>query len=117
MISEAVIAAIRTELATDRGVVHACVLRGTALESASTTTTDVACPSHGRFLLYSVTKTIMAVVALRLVQDGRLDLDQNLASWLPEFLPARDFSLRQILQHTSGLPDLTFEIRGVARAA
>jgi D-alanyl-D-alanine carboxypeptidase len=47
----------------------------------------------------------MAVAALRLVQEGRLRLDQNMSLWLPEFPPARDFGLRQILQHTSGLPD------------
>jgi len=105
MISDPVIEIIRAALATTGGVAHACVLSGTDVRSASITSRDVSSPSHGRFLLYSITKTIMAVAALRLVHEGHLHLDQHLASWLPEFPPARDFSLRHLLQHTSGLPD------------
>jgi beta-lactamase family protein len=105
MISDTVIDVIRAALGTTGGSAHVCVLSGTNAGSASITTSNVAVPSRGRFLLYSVTKTIMAVAALRLVQEGRLRLDQNVSHWLPEFPPARDFSLRQILQHTSGLPD------------
>lgn len=105
VISDPVIDAIRAWLATDWEVAHVCILSRTEVGTASITLNEVAYPSRGRFLLYSITKTIMAVAALRLVQEGSLDLDQNLASWLPEFSPAREFSLRQILQHTSGLPD------------
>lgn len=105
MISDAVIEVIRAGLDATSGVAHVCVLSGTEVGSASITPSNVAVPSCGRFLLYSITKTIMAVAALRLAQERRLDLERPLSSWLPEFPPARDFSLRQILQHTSGLPD------------
>jgi len=105
MINETVINAIRAALDATCGLAHVCVLSGTHVGSASITTSDVTVPSRGHFLLYSVTKTIMAVAALRLVEEGRLRLDQDLSPWLPEFPPARGFSLRQILQHTSGLPD------------
>ena len=105
MISDTVIEVIRARLDATSGVAHGCVLSGTEVGSASITPSNVAVPSRGRFLLYSITKTIMAVAALRLAQERRLDLEQPLSSWLPEFPPARDFSLRQILQHTSGLPD------------
>jgi D-alanyl-D-alanine carboxypeptidase len=105
MISDTVIDVIRAALDTTGCSVHVCVLSGTNAGSASITTSNVAVPSRGHFLLYSVTKTIMAVAALRPVQEGRLRLDQDLSPWLPEFPPARDFSLRQILQHTSGLLD------------
>jgi CubicO group peptidase (beta-lactamase class C family) len=113
-ISNLVIEAIRARLDAGSSVAHLGVLSGTessagtadgAIESASITTRSVAVPSRGRFLLYSITKTVMAVAALRLVQEGRLDLDGPLSPWLPDFPPARGFSLRQILQHTSGLPD------------
>jgi D-alanyl-D-alanine carboxypeptidase len=46
---------------------------------------------------WSVAKTAIAACALVLVAGGRLDLDQPLRG--------RPFTLRQLLQHTSGLPD------------
>ncbi len=55
---------------------------------------------NGRYLVYSVTKTFLAVLCLRL----ELDLDAPIATWLDdEPLPAA--SLRQLLNHTSGIPD------------
>jgi CubicO group peptidase (beta-lactamase class C family) len=44
---------------------------------------------------WSITKTCLAACALGLVAGGRLDLDRT--------LPGRRFTLRQLLQHTSGL--------------
>lgn len=49
------------------------------------------------FPYWSFTKTVIAICALRMVQDGRLDLDAPLAGF--------DFSLRHLLDHTAGLPD------------
>jgi D-alanyl-D-alanine carboxypeptidase len=53
-----------------------------------------------RFLVYSVTKTYLAVLCLRL----ELDLEAPLATWIddPRLPPA---SLRQLLNHTSGIAD------------
>ena len=44
---------------------------------------------------WSITKTCLAACTLVLVAGGRLDLDR--------FMPGRRFTLRQLLQHTSGL--------------
>ena len=44
---------------------------------------------------WSITKTALAACALVLVAGGRLELDRPLAG--------RRFTLRQLLQHTSGL--------------
>jgi CubicO group peptidase (beta-lactamase class C family) len=46
---------------------------------------------------WSFTKTVLAATALVLVARGRLALDEP--------LDARPFTLRQLLQHTTGLPD------------
>jgi D-alanyl-D-alanine carboxypeptidase len=55
---------------------------------------------QGRHLVYSVTKSYLAVLCLRL----ELDLDAPLATWLDDRrLPPA--SLRQLLNHTSGIPD------------
>lgn len=49
------------------------------------------------FPYWSFTKTLIAICALRLAQDGRIDLDAPMAGY--------DVSLRQVLNHTAGLPD------------
>lgn len=58
-----------------------------------------------RFYIYSITKLLLATVALRLVTRGALVLDAPVSDYLPELtLPAR-ITLRQLLGHTAGLPD------------
>ena len=61
---------------------------------------------HQSMRLASVAKAFNGAVALRLVQRGRLGLDQSIREILP-WLPAewQAVTLRQALQHTSGLPD------------
>lgn len=56
----------------------------------------------------SVSKAFSGAVALRLVQDGRLGLDDTIGTRLPT-LPAvwSGVTVRQMLNHTSGLPDYT----------
>jgi CubicO group peptidase (beta-lactamase class C family) len=62
------------------------------------------------FQVASVTKTLTAAVALRLVQDGVLDLDRNvneyLKSWeVPdnEFTHEEKVTIRRLLSHSAGL--------------
>jgi D-alanyl-D-alanine carboxypeptidase len=60
----------------------------------------------GRVRIASVTKPFVAVVALQLVQEGWLALDQTVAYWLPGLLPEGErITIRQLLNHTSGLPE------------
>ena len=56
----------------------------------------------------SVAKAFSGAVALALVDDDRLSLDDTIGRWLPE-LPAAWYpvTLRQLLGHTSGIPDFT----------
>jgi D-alanyl-D-alanine carboxypeptidase len=58
-----------------------------------------------RFYLYSITKTLVAVAALRLVEEGRVALDQPVQPLLPELTIETALTLRQLLNHTAGLPD------------
>lgn len=57
------------------------------------------------FLIYSLTKTFTAVLLLLLGEQGRLDLDDRLARWFPTIAEADRISLRQLLNHTAGVPD------------
>jgi D-alanyl-D-alanine carboxypeptidase len=62
-----------------------------------------------RFRIASLTKMFVAVVCLQLEEDGMLALNDKVADWLPKEgggLPnGKQITLRQLLNHTSGLAD------------
>jgi D-alanyl-D-alanine carboxypeptidase len=61
-----------------------------------------------RYRVGSVTKSFVATVALQLVAEGRLSLSDTVERWLPGLLPyGRSVTVRQLLNHTSGVPDNT----------
>jgi len=57
------------------------------------------------FLAYSITKTFTASLVLKLCDEGKLSLDDPLAKWFPRIDQAARISLRQLLNHTAGIPD------------
>lgn len=65
----------------------------------------VGAPADGLFRIGSVSKTFTAVVALQLVAEGKLHLDDPIAAWAPGLPNAQTITLRQALQHTSGVYD------------
>lgn len=59
-----------------------------------------------RFRIASISKIFTAVVVLQLAEEGRVDLDAPIARWLPDLVPAGEtITVRQLLNHTSGLYD------------
>ena len=56
------------------------------------------------FRIASITKMFVAVVTLQLVEEGRLTLDEPLSAYRPA-LPYGQVTIRQLLNHTSGIPD------------
>jgi D-alanyl-D-alanine carboxypeptidase len=58
-----------------------------------------------RFLVYSLTKTFTATLILQLVQSGTLSLDDLLSRWLSRVPHSSRVTIRQVLNHTSGIPD------------
>ncbi|MFI5657798.1 serine hydrolase domain-containing protein [Streptomyces sp. NPDC051684] len=61
-----------------------------------------------RFRAGSTTKVVTAATVLRLAADGRVDLDAPVRRYLPELFRGTAFrkpvSVRQLLNHTSGIP-------------
>ncbi|WP_316177241.1 MULTISPECIES: serine hydrolase domain-containing protein [unclassified Bradyrhizobium] len=63
------------------------------------------------FRIYSMSKPVTSVAAMMLVDDGRLKLDDALASYIPAFADvrvgaapvARPITIRDLLRHTSGI--------------
>jgi CubicO group peptidase (beta-lactamase class C family) len=58
------------------------------------------------FAIASITKTFTAALVLEAVEDGRLALDDAVSDYLPRMRVARGVTVRQLLQHTSGIADL-----------
>ncbi|WP_414944500.1 alpha/beta fold hydrolase [Amycolatopsis sp. cmx-11-32] len=70
-----------------------------------------------RVRVFSNTKTFVATVVLQLVAERRVELDTPVERYLPGLLRAtgndgRDITIRQLLQHTSGLPDFDSAVFG-----
>lgn len=60
----------------------------------------------------SISKTFVASIVLQLVAEGRVRLDDSIDTYLPGLLvgdgvDGKNITVRQILQHRSGLPELT----------
>ncbi|MYR56989.1 serine hydrolase, partial [Streptomyces sp. SID625] len=67
-------------------------------------------PADGQVRIGSNTKTFTAVVVLQLVAEGKVGLDTSVDTYLPglvrgDGIDGRNITVRQLLQHTSGLPD------------
>lgn len=58
-----------------------------------------------QFDIGSVSKQFAAAAVLRLAEQGKLALDDHAAKYLPA-LPYPELTLRQLLTHTSGIPDV-----------
>lgn len=76
------------------------------------TATGAPAPVDGQVRIGSNTKTFVAVVIMQLVEEGKVKLDEPIETYLPglikgEGIDASKITVRQVLQHTSGLPEYT----------
>jgi len=56
------------------------------------------------FAIGSITKNFVAALTLKLVEEGKLTLDDPLSKWLPEYPHVNNtITIRQLLNHTSGI--------------
>ncbi|WP_461038091.1 serine hydrolase domain-containing protein [Streptomyces mayteni] len=83
--------------------------------------TGIPMPRDGRFRIGSATKTFTATVVLQLVDEGRLSLEDAVEEWLPGVVrgdgdDGRQVTVRQLLRHTSGIPDILPEIAALNSA-
>lgn len=72
--------------------------------------TQVPLKSTDRFRIGSLSQLFISVMCLQLVEEGVLNLDDPIADWLPasvsQRLPnSKKITIKQLLNHTSGLPD------------
>ncbi|GAA3618121.1 serine hydrolase domain-containing protein [Nonomuraea rosea] len=74
-------------------------------------------PSGSRYRAWSQTKFMTAAVLLQLVDEGKLGVDDKLSDVLPIVAEkdlverADEITVRQLIQHTSGIPDYPGQIQ------
>ena len=70
------------------------------------------------FLIASITKPIVAMSAMILVENGEVRLDDRVSRYLPEFGTGgkNGIRVRHLLTHTSGLPDMLPQNRELREA-
>lgn len=77
--------------------------------------TGAKAPKDGQVRIGSNTKAFTAVVALQLVGEGKVRLDEPIETYLPglvrgDGIDGNRITVRELLQHTSGLPDYEGDI-------
>jgi CubicO group peptidase (beta-lactamase class C family) len=110
------------------GAVAGIARRGTVgyLEAVGVQDVGTRAPMTPRslFRIYSMTRPVTSVAVMMLHEEGRFDLDDPVAKFIPEFgkavvagsggapprAPARPITVRDLLLHTSGLQPRTSEI-------
>lgn len=69
---------------------------------------DVPAANHSIYRIASITKQFTAAAILRLVEQGRVELDAEVVKYLPEFhTQGARITIRQLLNHTSGIQNIT----------
>ena len=59
------------------------------------------------FEVGSITKNFTAVTMLLLQEEGQIDLDETIDKWFPDFEKGDEISVRMLLNHTSGIMEMT----------
>ena len=72
--------------------------------------TGEAPPLDGEVRIGSNTKTFVAVLVMKMIEEGKVKLDEPIETYLPgivkgQGVDGKKITVRQLLQHTSGLPE------------
>ncbi len=105
LIDENVVAGAVTLVSEDGKVVHLSAVGKADIEANKPMTRDAM------FAIASMTKPITATALMILVEEGKVDLDDPVSKYIPEFANVKldgnklekPITLRQVLTHTSGL--------------
>jgi len=85
-------------------------------KQAGWTRADNKLSVRDQFRMGSNTKPMIATVILQLVAEGKVKLSDPVEKYLPSQVPnGRDITVRMLLNHTSGLFDYIYDMRGLAR--
>ncbi|MEE3175831.1 MAG: serine hydrolase domain-containing protein, partial [Verrucomicrobiota bacterium] len=110
------------------GAVTIVARRGKVVQFRAYGMRDIAAQGPMRndtiFRIYSMTKAVVSVAAMILVEEGSLELDVPASKYVPALGrmkfkgkdPQREMTLRDLLRHTAGLPNNVSTNRALRRA-
>lgn len=58
-----------------------------------------------KYRIGSITKTVVAISIMQLREKGKLNIEDNVNKYIPSFPADKNITLRNLLTHTSGLPE------------
>ncbi|WP_018429198.1 serine hydrolase domain-containing protein [Hoeflea sp. 108] len=62
------------------------------------------------FKIGSCTKTFVAAALMKLVEDGKAELDAPISSWFPDLPRSGEVTVLQLVNHRGGLPEFEYDI-------
>lgn len=63
-----------------------------------------------KYLIGSMTKQFTAALILKLQENGKLSINDKLSKYYPAYKYGNDITLRNLLNHTSGIPNYTSDV-------
>ena len=67
--------------------------------------------ANSQFHIASVSKTFTAMAVLKLMEEGKIDIEADVKTYLPTF-PYRNITVKNLLSHRSGLPNYVHLMEG-----
>jgi D-alanyl-D-alanine carboxypeptidase len=81
--------------------------RATPVATGSADAAGTPLDPNATFRVGSISKTFVSAMIMQLVDEGLIDLDATLDTYLPETALGADATVRQLLSHRSGVPSYT----------
>lgn len=70
-------------------------------------TSNIPLSADDKFLIGSNTKQFVAASLLKLKEEGKISLDDNIVKYLPQYSVFKNITIRDLLNHTSGIVNFT----------
>lgn len=67
--------------------------------------TNTSFTSHTTITLASLSKQFIAAAILLQIEQGNLSLDDTIELYFPQYPQGKSITIRQLLHHSSGIPD------------
>lgn len=73
---------------------------------------ETECPftTHTTMELASLSKQFTAVAIMKMVENKLVNLESKISKYIPEYSHAKEITIRNLLNHSSGIPDYSGEI-------
>jgi D-alanyl-D-alanine carboxypeptidase len=73
---------------------------------------ETGCPftTHTTMELASLSKQFTAVAIMKMLENKLVDLESKISKFIPEYSHANEITIRNLLNHSSGIPDYSGEV-------